>query len=153
VGPHYKGGKRYVPGDIIELHEHQAQGIMFKLEQLDPSPPPPEPEVSMMIVEIENDMFDVVNEITSERINDSSLTLSQAKSLVGEDVPIQYKKEVVDPPKIKAFHRGGGRYILVYEETQEKITNQYFKRAEAAQILKKIESGEMNISNLTDADE
>ena len=153
TGKHYIGPKRYVVGDIIELYEHQAEGIMFKLERVNPIVPEPEqkPEVGLIIVETDDDMFDVINEVTSARLNAEPLTLDQAQSLAGESVEV--RRIAVDPDVIKAIHRGGGRYLLVYDETEKPLTDKYFTRAEAAKLIKQIAAGILNVSELATADE
>ena len=146
VGPHYDGAKQYVSGDIIHLDEHQAESIMFKLDRIDPPTPEPEPEFTMIIVETDNDLFDVVNELTSERVNEEPLTLDQAQALVGEDVPVQ--RLTVDPGKIKVIHQGEGQYLVVWDETEKPVVEQTFTRAEAAKIIESIDQGEATVEDL-----
>jgi len=149
VGPHYLDGKRYDPGDIIELHEYQIKNIMDKLVPVDPAPiiaPEPEPEVKLQIIEAD-DGWDVINELTGDPINDASLTLDQAKALAGPDAEIIETPEV-DPAPLKAVHRGGGKYVIVWEETGDFISERLFTRSEASAVLKGIEAGKMVIGDI-----
>ena len=175
VGPHYKDGKEYGPGDIIKLRPDQAKGIMHKLEQLEPDPPEPQPEVSMVIMENADGTYNVVNEVTSEPVNDLPLTMEQARALVGDDAKVcTFEKEPMSIPgdekvmgdavvhdgdddkleddvKVKAQHRGSGRYVIVIEGTGEIVTVQgkkYYSRRQASDIARSINEGSMTIADL-----
>jgi hypothetical protein len=154
VGPHLMGNSVYEAGDIIELYETQATSIMFKLIRLEPreaDKPDPEPEVKLKIVEADGG-WDVVNEKTGQAINNNSVTLEQAKALAGPKAEI-VETPKVDPDVIKAIHRGGGRYALVWEKSQTVVVQKLWSRAEASDIMKRIEDGSLAIEEIVEPGE
>jgi hypothetical protein len=85
VGSHYKDGKRYSSGDVVELDEYQASRIMHKLIPLGPEPEPePEPDPTFdVLVRPDGEGYDVVNMETGEPINDTPLTKAEATEIAG----------------------------------------------------------------------
>jgi len=134
VGPHYYNGKKYISGDEINLPEHAAKGIMFKLERIGDAPKEEIPEVGFQIVALGDDKYKVVNEDSGESINDDPLTLKEARAIAGDSARLV---DIVKDgrPELKARHRGGGRYLITNEKTGQPIVPDLFNRKECNEII------------------
>ncbi|HEQ98821.1 MAG TPA: hypothetical protein ENO22_05720 [candidate division Zixibacteria bacterium] len=75
------------PGDQIECEPYEiGRGLMFKFERLDPEPPPPEPDYKLKAWRREDDLYDVVNQGSGQKINDQPLSKAEAEDLTGEKI-------------------------------------------------------------------
>ena len=137
VGPHYYEGKKYVSGQIIRMYPEQTENIKNKLEPLDQVPDLPE-KLPLKLVQREDGKYDVINEGTGNPINDVPLSLKESMEMVGDrddDKKVEVQLQDDEPPSLKAVHRGGGRYLLVDTETEEPITDAFFKKDDANAII------------------
>ena len=86
MGKHYRRQRGEMvcvrPGDEIVCDPDELGNAKFKFEQLDPTPPPPEPNVGLKLVHKGGGWYDVVNEVSGQKINDELLKKNEALELV-----------------------------------------------------------------------
>jgi len=119
MGRHYftgvseETGKRYTreikPGDIIRCESHKLRGAMDKFECLEPDELKKEQQrfakVGLKVIKIGRGVYDVVNEVTNNIINDVPLTLEEANSIAMAGIKEEEGKEeeavVVEEEEVK----------------------------------------------------
>jgi len=69
------------PGDSLLVDPEILAGARDKFEMIGPMPPPPDFVIGLVLSEIEGGMYNVLNIETGEPINDTPLTLEEAKSI------------------------------------------------------------------------
>ena len=69
------------PGDSILVDPEILAGARDKFEIVGPTPPPPVSVIGLVISEIGDGMWNVLNIETKRPINDRPLTLDEAKSI------------------------------------------------------------------------
>jgi len=155
VGPHFIGPKEYGPGDVMEMHPYQVENIMDKLIPLDPEPPEEQPEQKDRLVIYENAVreYNIVNpKDDSHYVNNEPLSLDEAREIAGPDAEIipfgTSTGHDPDIPQVSKEHRGGGRWLIIYDETGQPVSETYYKKAQASRIMKAVNSGKMNIEDV-----
>ena len=89
-----KRGEHILPGGTFEADPTSVKNFMDKLERVD-TDPEVESVQRLAFVRLLDGTFDVVNEVTSARVNDIPLTQEDAEALLGFPIP---DLEIVDPP-------------------------------------------------------
>jgi hypothetical protein len=162
VGSHWypepgKGLKKYGPGQIIHMFPDQAKKISHKLENYQEEEfQDAEPTISLRIVERGDGLYDVINEKTRHPVNDAPLSLKQSRVLAGEDAKVEKiempEEETPKPVPSKNLtkkHRGGGRYLVIDQSSGEAISDNYFNRQEADDLVR----GKITLEELREAAE
>ena len=109
-GPHYQGGKRYMPGDVVESDRALDEVFQGKFELIVEEPEEKAPEATP---------------------GKSPVRFQRAAPPSQLDKDEETDEESTRVPKLKAVHKGAGRWVVLNVETGERVNDEYLKKAEA----------------------
>jgi len=151
----FKDGKRhkYVEGDVIDIDPDRLKYHMDIFDPLEPIEAEDErhaaPRTQLKAVYRDDGKYDVVNEVVEIPINDVPLTKKEARALVDgknlvaldkeekskttkkEDITTELKEKIEIPLKLKAVHKGGGKYNVINEATGKPVNDVLLSKKEA----------------------
>lgn len=177
VGSHWypvDGGlKKFDAGDTIWMLPSHAAKIKSKLENFVEPGVVDDAVVTLMIVERADGDYDVVNVGTGQAVNDFPLLLRQAKIIAGDEADVKTRSgEIIDkaimmekskpqqpieqPPQrtkkgesrsLVKVHKGGGRYLVLDENTSQPVSENYFSKEQAEDLVE----GRVTLEQLREA--